>query len=432
MLNDNQINEINSSISIFENNDDPEMGAFIDNLIDKGFSSELSYRLNSFVYSKNSGSEITSVGIEKDDNKSWLVGYDDLRNEVKRDDEILIESRKNMAVNIPPSESAISTLRPEGFTASIEGPDQVFQSEKMGAEHSGLGAVFENDGNYELARGIPLEDDLNFDRVKDFLLDKGVRFSANNKETGKGETFLAMNDNMAETLKLYDKNGSIVELDSNRAIKIVDGSIFLVPKVRDYNYQTVEASSRSSTAEVGMLPPLPDDASDEEKKRREEARSKGRGRGGFNLFPGRSNKAKPNSSSSGIDLSSVNNPAFIGGVLMSDISKARKLMESINEAGGPMSDFGKDNISKFYDVMDRVQSGFEGLDKSNFDLREMSNFDELRDSVENFRESARDMKGFIFDGDNLMDSPALKSMNESIKNAISRVAASFGGSREAS
>ncbi len=432
MLNNDQIEDINLSISSCKNDEAPGMGAFIDNLLRKGFSSEIAHKLNSFVYSKDDGKQISSVRLEQLQNKTWLVGCDEQLNEIKRDNQIFDVPRQGLAVQNPPSDNPISIQKFARFTPGIEGPDQVFEAQDNDNGNQNVGGVFENDGNYELARGIPLEEDLNFDRVKDFLLDKGVRFSANNQETGKGETFLAMEDSMAETLKLYDKKGNVVELDANRAIKLVDGNIFLVPKVRDYNYQKVEVSNRTNSSGAGNLPPLPDNASEEDKKKREEELSRRKAGGGFNLFPGRSNKAKSEASNSGIDLSSVNNPAFIGGMLMADIDKARKLMESINEAGGPMSDFGKDNIGKFYDVMDRVQSGFEGLDKSNFDMSKMANFDELKESVDNFRDSAKNMKGFIFDGASLMDSPALKAMNDSIKNAISRVAASMGLGREAS
>jgi hypothetical protein len=443
MLDQNKIDIVNKVIQDHLHKFNAELGPLKDDLIKNGFSAAVAGKLNTFIYSDPA--KVThALELKSENGNHVLVAMDDKNREILRDNEILSYSEPDTSLVAKEQPEKGLALREELVNADVISYDSSVEfeyknnsesySKNPGMEVPSQGSTFENDGNYDLARGIPLERDLNSQRVMDTLLKEGVRFSANNEATGKGEVYLALEDKCADVLSLYDKKGGAVQLDSNRAIKIIEGELFLVPKNKGFQYEKAENLERSNSSPTGSIPPLSPDASDAEKKKREEEmrrQEQSMGKGGFNLFPGRNRKAKPEASASGIDLSSVNNPAFVGGMLMADIQQAQKIMSAINEAGGPMSDLGKDKIGALYDVMDKIHAGFEGLNKSNFDMSKMPNFDDLNEAVSDFKESAKNMKNFIFDGADIMDSPAMKSMGDTIKNAFTRIAESMGVNQSA-
>ena len=357
MFDQNKIDVINKIIKDNLSKPNAELGPLKDDLVRIGITEKMAAKLNAFIY--GDPEQVTyALKLKSEDGQQILVSVDDKNNELQRDSEITnyAEPQTGLVAQNQPSHDLI--VRPElanaeiaPYDASVEfSASRNTESTQNHNMESGVeAAVFENDANYELARGIPLEKDLNSERVMDTLLKEGVRFSANNEVTGKGEVYLALENKCADVLSLYDKKGNPVELDSNRAIKIVEGQLYLVPKNKGFQYEKAETLERSKSSPEGSLPRLSPDATEAEKRKYEEEKrrqenAQAAGKGGFNLFPGRNRTAKPDASASGIDLSSVKNPAFIGGVLMADIKQAKDIMGAINEAGGPMSELGKEKI----------------------------------------------------------------------------------------
>lgn len=299
-----------------------------------------------------------------------------------------------------------------------------FEGEYVGKETSAGNSIilatpppqtFDNDNQYSLLAGIPIERDINTERVLDALMERGVRFGSSDPLTGKSVTYLAMPSGSVDSLKLYSDKGKVLEMTDQHCIRIENGELKLTLKNPNHTYAKGNRFSATKSTALNEANSLADD--------NEIEAPKPGGNGGMSLFNSRSGGKKTKKT----DLSWAMGGDALSASLINDMKAASTLMKDISGNGGASVKANSGKMQSLYETMDRINTGFQGMEKAGLNISKSPDFVEIKKMSDELLKTGAGLgKDFIMNGKSILDNDAMKAVKEGLANAVANLSALFG------